>query len=144
MCDPYRIQLLHIFEIPGTSTEFYFIANKMPSILNVNQKAQILIEIQDIRIRNFEILVSHTLNTQYFKKGVKSRTFSGFYVCLLGTGYLVKISSFQNTRYFPRNTYYFKLRCEKPSTSKFLIRNTQYFNFEYQAFHLNTRYFENM
>ena len=63
---------------------------------------------------------------------------------LLGTGYLAEISSFQNTRYCPRNYLVFQIQdMENLVFQSFWLK---YFVFQFQilGFHLNIRYFENM
>ena len=87
----YRIRLSHLLEILGISNEIPGISIKS---LLFRSKHQVF------RIRNFKILGFHTLNLKYkvfrakhlaSQEGMKSRVFSGFYVCPLASTSVIPI-----------------------------------------------------
>ena len=71
--------LSHIFEIPSIPNEKPIISIEIPSI------SIKILGISNKKFRNTRFYTSWIWNTYYFKKDMKSRVFSGFYVCPLAS-----------------------------------------------------------
>ena len=175
MCDPYGIELSHFFDIPDISNETLVFQSKYLVFPSKTFDFDRNTRYQNKKLRNTRFFTAGILNTryferntQYFKKGVKSRGFSGFYVDFSASSLSYSLNICNKLKQ-PKDIIIFSVPAiqskfqvfkilgfalEIPQYFKFNVWKTQYFKisdskylvfqFQIPGFHLNTRYFENM